>query len=528
MTQAIETSWQAVATLTKLQEAGRMVVKPNGKQILLLWIDGQVQACNNRCPHEGYPLSEGDVSGCVLTCNWHNWKFDLDSGATLVGGDKLRRYPARIVDDQVELNLTDPPASVVIAQALDNITDCFDRHEYDRIARELARLMKAGGDPLDGLRRTIAATGERFEYGATHALPATSDWLSLRLETHDPVRELGMLTECIGHFAWDTRREPTFPYPTVSADWDEDSYVAAVEAEDEASACSYVRGAVSDGLTWSDLERGFARAALAHYADFGHSAIYTYKMRALTETLGDRDSLLMLCLMLTRSFVYASREDLIPEFRRYGKAIAAWDGQGSEHPSSESLRRGSVREILDRLNAGSNDPVALYDAAMAAGAWQLLHFDLAWQDKIDSSIAQNVGWLDFTHTVTFGNAVRKLAERYPELWPHGLLQMGCFLGRNSGFTDPDLDEAPWRSNDPMGAVQQALSGVEDHGKFEYIVSSHLLKLSYAIREEMQDRPESEFNALAAAALRRFLSSPLKRKHVQRTAYQALNFVQAEG
>jgi hypothetical protein len=219
---------------------------------------------------------------------------------------------------------------------------------------------------------------------------------------------------------------------------------------------------------------------------------------------------------------------LIPEFRRYGKAIAAWDGQGSEHPSSESLRRGSVREILDRLNAGSNDPVALYDAAMAAGAWQLLHFDLAWQDKTDSSIAQNVGWLDFTHTVTFGNAVRKLAERYPELWPYGLLQMGCFLGRNSGFTDPDLDEAPWRSNDPMGAVQQALSGVEDHGKFEYIVSSHLLKLSYAIREEMQDRPESEFNALAASALRRFLASPLKRKHVQRTAYQALNFVQAEG
>ena len=489
--------WQPVAKAEALQKAGRLVVKVDGKQILLLWQDGQVLACNNRCPHEGYPLSEGDVSGCVLTCNWHNWKFDLDSGETLVGGDKLRRYPARIVARQVELDLIDPPAEAAIAQALDNITDCFDRHEYDRIARELARLMKAGGDPLDGLRRTIARVGDRFEYGATHALPAAADWLSLRGETQDPVRQLGMLTECIGHFAWDTRREPVFSYPTTSRAWDEDAYVAAVEAEDEAAACSHVRGAVSDGLTWSDMERGFARAALSHYADFGHSAIYTYKMRALTAALGDRESLLMLCLMLTRSFIYASREDLIPEFRAYGKALKAWDGQGSEQPDSESLRRGSAREILA----------------------------LDWQDKTDSSIAQSVDWLDFTHTVTFGNAVRKLAERYPDLWPQGLLQMGCFLGRNSGFTDPDIDEAPWRSNDPLEAVQQALSGVEDHGKFEYIVSSHLLKLSYAIREEI---PETQFNALAAAALRRFLASPLKRKHVQRTAYQALNFVQAEG
>ena len=35
-----------------------------------------VWACDNRCPHEGYPLVEGNLTdGCILTCNWHNWKF---------------------------------------------------------------------------------------------------------------------------------------------------------------------------------------------------------------------------------------------------------------------------------------------------------------------------------------------------------------------------------------------------------------------------------------------------------------------
>lgn len=523
------TQWTDVTALKDLQAKGRQVIKRDGKQIALFWTGETVLACNNRCPHEGYPLSEGDLKSCVLTCNWHNWKFDLESGETLVGGDVLRRYPARIEDGRVHLDLSDPPADEVIAGALDSLAAAFDRHEYDRMAREVARLMKAGGDPLDGLRRAIAETAEKFEYGASHALPASADWLSLReAAAGDPVRELAMLTECIGHFAWDTRREPHRPFPTDSRPWDEDGFVAAVEEEDETAAMAHVRGAVADGLGWAEMERGFARAALAHYADFGHSAIYTYKMRALTAHLGDRDSLLTLSLLLTRSLVYATREDLIPEFRAYGGAVDAWDCKSTSPPAEADLYRDSVKGVLKKLSAGAGDAKATYDAAMGAATWQLLHFDLTWQDKIDSTVSQNVNWLDFTHALTFGNAARKLAETYPQLWPAAILQIGCFLGRNGGFTDPDLDEAPWRGNDPVGDVDRALADVEDHGLFEYIVSCHLLKLSFAIREEMTDRPGASWHPTAAAALKRFLASPLKRKHTLRTAHQSLDFVRAEG
>jgi phenylpropionate dioxygenase-like ring-hydroxylating dioxygenase large terminal subunit len=47
----------------------------------------------------------------VLTCNWHNWKFDLESGVTLVGGDPLRRYPVQVRDDEVWIDVADPPAA---------------------------------------------------------------------------------------------------------------------------------------------------------------------------------------------------------------------------------------------------------------------------------------------------------------------------------------------------------------------------------------------------------------------------------
>ena len=151
-----EAKWIDAVSLVTLEERGRKVVKLDGKQVVLFRTADGVKACNNRCPHEGYPLVEGDLgggNGCTLTCNWHNWKFDLESGETLVGGDKLRRYPARIDGGRVLVDIADPPAAETIAAALDNLVDGFDRHEYDRMAREIARLEKAGGDPMAALRK---------------------------------------------------------------------------------------------------------------------------------------------------------------------------------------------------------------------------------------------------------------------------------------------------------------------------------------------------------------------------------------
>jgi len=69
-------------TESELKAKGRKLVRRDGKQILLIARDGRVFAIANRCPHEGYPLSEATFGpGCVLTCNWHNWKFDLRRNA---------------------------------------------------------------------------------------------------------------------------------------------------------------------------------------------------------------------------------------------------------------------------------------------------------------------------------------------------------------------------------------------------------------------------------------------------------------
>ena len=96
--------------LPTLQRDGRALFRHEGRQIALFATPDGVFACNNRCPHEGYPLREGTLSdGCVLTCNWHNWKFDLKSGENLDRGEGLRTYPVQLRGNEVWLDLTDPP-----------------------------------------------------------------------------------------------------------------------------------------------------------------------------------------------------------------------------------------------------------------------------------------------------------------------------------------------------------------------------------------------------------------------------------
>ena len=124
---------------------------------------------------------------------------------------------------------------------------------------------------------------------------------------------------------------------------------------------------MSAGLGFQGLEPGLIRAALKHYNDFGHSLIYVNKAGRLIARLGDEvaESLLM---SLVRSLVYASREDLIPEFRDYGDALEHWshEEQG-ELPQPTQLRRLGIKKALGRtVSASGHSPEELFRSLLGA------------------------------------------------------------------------------------------------------------------------------------------------------------------
>src|SRR5260370_38930461 len=103
----------------ELHSDGRKLVRHDGKQVLVVAQEGRLFAIADRCPHEGYPLSEGTIGpGCVLTCNWHNWKFDLASGTALVGRDPLRTYEGAERGGQTLIEFRDPPPGARRVRAL--------------------------------------------------------------------------------------------------------------------------------------------------------------------------------------------------------------------------------------------------------------------------------------------------------------------------------------------------------------------------------------------------------------------------
>ncbi|MDH3762377.1 MAG: Rieske 2Fe-2S domain-containing protein [Gammaproteobacteria bacterium] len=523
-----ERNWQRLMALSELASQSVKMLRIAGKQIAVFKTPDGIRACDNRCPHEGFPLSEGSLSSdCILTCNWHNWKFNLESGENLYGGDRLRTYALEIRGDDIWIDITELPYEERYLSISASLRDAFDDYSYDRIAREIARLIRLGADPMDALRLAIDWSWQRMEFGWTHAYAGMADWLQLYDEhPGDAEIQLACLVESVAHAAYDVLREPEYPFTADVKEFDADRFVADIEAENEAAAVAAIRGGIRAGLEFVDFEEALSRAALQHYNDFGHALIYLTKAGALIKRLGEA-VMEPLLLSLVREMVYASREDKIPEFRAYGAELEKWGRHGDQSPDPAMWRRKSINKSLKAAVACSgSEAEEIYRALLLANAINLLSFDIAQQDKIHVSVSGNVGWLDFTHGLTFASAVRQQCSRFPRLWPQGLLQMACFNGRNAGFTDDSIDLDSWRPENMENKLAVLIERVLDHGQGEHIVSVHLLKSVLAVRQEIRDLDSCDAEILVAA-LTRFFDSPLKRRQVRRTAFQSLQFVAKE-
>jgi nitrite reductase (NADH) small subunit len=73
-----------------------------GKSIAVFHQPDGIFAIDNLCPHRGAPLQEGFVSDGVVTCPWHQWQFDLKTGAGIsIPGARVKSYPVRVEDGDI-------------------------------------------------------------------------------------------------------------------------------------------------------------------------------------------------------------------------------------------------------------------------------------------------------------------------------------------------------------------------------------------------------------------------------------------
>lgn len=91
-----------VATLAELRRRGVIVTRAGARAVAVFAADERVYALDNRCPHLGFPLDRGSVRDGILTCHWHEARFELGSGCTFdLWADDAITYAAEVRGDSV-------------------------------------------------------------------------------------------------------------------------------------------------------------------------------------------------------------------------------------------------------------------------------------------------------------------------------------------------------------------------------------------------------------------------------------------
>ena len=69
-----------IASIHDVEPGTGIEIIAAGRVIALYNINGELHALDGVCPHAGGPLGKGTVSGCMVTCPWHGWQFDVKTG----------------------------------------------------------------------------------------------------------------------------------------------------------------------------------------------------------------------------------------------------------------------------------------------------------------------------------------------------------------------------------------------------------------------------------------------------------------
>lgn len=97
-----------VGKLSDLKEDSPLYFENENTKIAVFLVDGKPVATQANCPHANGPLHKGSLCDHMLSCPWHGWSYDLNTGECEEDpGIKLAIYPVSIEKDTVCVSLVE-------------------------------------------------------------------------------------------------------------------------------------------------------------------------------------------------------------------------------------------------------------------------------------------------------------------------------------------------------------------------------------------------------------------------------------
>jgi nitrite reductase/ring-hydroxylating ferredoxin subunit len=518
------------------------MIKVDGHRVCLVRTRDGLHAIDHACPHEGYGLTQGELDGDLLTCAWHNWKFRVSDGTCVQGEESVRTHPVTVADNgvvQVTINRPDPVQ--LRPQLLASLRRGIERDYTGQVARDVVRLLQADANPGELIWEAIAHGAPRAEFGWGHSIASATDCLSM-IDLYDGDQRALPIVQGIMGIA-ETERDRAvnaLPDPTVSAAATAQAFRTAIEAERTADAQAFVLAAIERGDGADDLRPWFTAVVSDHHLSYGHGAIYTQKAFELLDMIGwERASTVLPYLVPT--LVYGTREDKLPYMRPFMKALtgvdlaalsgfAPVDGWSDDGTLLDALlgeqRTAPVEATVAALRTGASVDDVL-DVVVQAVSERMLRYDVSGEFEF----ADDFGWLDITHGLTYANAVRwhhrRAVERGGGTSPDllRLMLFTTFLAQWTGRHEWHTKVAERDEVEPLASTPEAYAAALQRqslldGTTAFIVHAHAVKTSRAAAVEAA-RSGSTLPLDAAA---RFLAAPKLERFVAATVARSIDFL----
>jgi nitrite reductase/ring-hydroxylating ferredoxin subunit len=549
---------RAVAA-TEIPDGRGRLWRHGDKRIALFRTAGEVYAADNRCPHQGYALKDGDIRGDVLTCAWHNWKFRLTDGTCLFGGENIRTYPVSVRDGWVFVDLTDPAPEEIAPELFASLLAAMGDVDTGRLARDTVRLTAIGMPLTEVVRTGVTYGASRAEYGWNHSLATLADCLTMAAAFEGPLSTLPVIQGLATVSRTEVRRPPRPQPDPADVIGEYGSAAAGLEAlprliDDERGedAEALLRGLLTAEVSPAQIRHAFLTAITDHFLGYGHPMIYCQKAFDLLDRIGWAEADTVLA-PLVPAITWSTRYDRLPYMRRF---LQAWRAAEAADPMSlgpapadlqrvllDGMPEDAVAGVLGAIAAGVPVP-RIIDAIAAVAAARLGRFDI----DSDTDDTKDAGWLDVTHTLTYVNALRWAWSVDPSPTVlRGVLHAAWFVQWTARFDcaqsapvtpypgsdatavlqairkrDPDQAVALVKGyHGPAAPLRTALTqaAAEDNSTASIMVAHAVKTTTAAIAESRQaGRPP-----LAAAA--RFLAAPKRERFVYQATLDAIDFIQ---
>ncbi|EJN59352.1 Rieske (2Fe-2S) protein [Halogranum rubrum] len=415
--------------LSDLRAEGRKLVTLDGAHVALFYHEGEVRAVDNRCPHMGFPLTEGSVDDGILTCHWHHARFELSCGDTFdPWADDVQAYPVE-VDDENDTVYVDPnpdPDEPPAERWATRLERGLEQNLRLVTAKAAIGLVDADVDPAEQVKTGVLFGTRYREGGWSSGLTILTLLANVLPDLRDEDRKRALYQGNV-HVAMDCANQPpkfdqtAFDARDLSPVRLESWFRDTIEVRDPDGAERCLRTAVAEGCSQSELAGMLVAAATDHrYLDSGHTMDFVNKACEALDIVG-----------------WEHAEHVLPSLvEGLATAERAEERSSWRQPVDLAARLDETFERLDELvesGAGStwqtpaNFTETLHsdDPEVVVGALEEAIEEGATVEELAAAVAFAAGkrvaqfatanefsdWNTVHHTFTYANAVHQLSQR---------------------------------------------------------------------------------------------------------------------